>query len=279
METSTFNPTEFKNIQRTAWSAVAAGWHDGMARSLGQISDPLAEFTGIRSGDMVLDLATGDGVAAFASAKRGAKHVVASDIASGHRPFIEQTARDLGLDNVSFAEVDMEDIPYDDEAFDRVTSQFGIMFPPDRMKALSEIYRVLKPGGIFGAAVWGPPDENPEFYPALRHMMSYLPPALEGSPHPFNCGDRDQLRREFEQAGFTDVEIRDFPIRFRLADLESADRAWINTGPFAMAYARLDPGAQKEIKEFIHRTNTERLMPNGSVEFDSLALMARGRKA
>jgi ubiquinone/menaquinone biosynthesis C-methylase UbiE len=227
----------------------------------------------------VLDLATGDGVAAFASAARGAQHVVASDIASGHQPFIEQTAKDLGLGNVSFAEVDMEEIPYDEEAFDKVTSQFGIMFPPDRMRALKEIHRVLKPGGTFGAAVWGPPDENPEFYPALKHLTSYLPPALEGAPHPFNCGDREQLRREFAEAGFVDIEIADFPIRFELADLDAADRAWINTGPFAMAYARLDADSQKEIKEYIHQTNVNRLTSKGTVEFDSLALMARGRKS
>jgi enediyne biosynthesis protein CalE5 len=280
METSTFNPTEFKQIQKVAWSAVAAGWHKGFARSLAQISDPLAAYAGIIAGDFVLDLATGDGIAAFAAAARGAKHVVASDIAPGHQPFIEGTARDLGLEKiVTFAEVDMEEIPYDDEAFDKVISQFGIMFAPDRDKALGEINRVLKPGGTFAATVWASPDENPEWYPVMKHLMSLLPPALEGTPHPFNCGDRDQLRREFSQAGFSNVEIEEFPILFSQPSVEEADEAWINTGPFAMAYSRMDAERQRVVREYIHQRSLATLKSNGAVETNTLALLVRGTKA
>lgn len=279
METSTFNPTEFKQIQKVAWSAVAAGWHNGLARSLAQVSDPLAKFTGISAGDLVLDLATGDGIAAFAAAARGAKHVVASDIAPGHQPFIEQTAHDLGLEKiVTFAEVDMEDIPYDDKAFDKVISQFGIMFAPDRIKALREIHRVLTPGGSFGAAVWATPEENPEWYPVFHQLMSFLPPALEGAPHPFICGDRDLVRREFTQAGFRDLEIEEFPIRFKHDSVVDADEAWINTGPFAMAYSRMDPPTQQKVREFIRESNESRRTSSGSVESNALALLVRGKK-
>jgi ubiquinone/menaquinone biosynthesis C-methylase UbiE len=279
METPTFNPTEFKQIQKLAWSAVAAGWHNGLARSLAKISDPLAAFARIGKDDMVLDLATGDGIASFAAAARGAKHVVASDIAPGHQPFIEATARDLGLDKVvTFAEVDMEDIPYDDEAFDRVISQFGIMFPPDRMKALSEIHRVLKSGGTFAAAVWASPDENPEWYPTMKHLMSLLPPALEGTPHPFNCGDREQLRREFAMAGFSDIEIEEFPMVFSSPTVADADEAWINTGPFAMAYSRMQPDMQQQVKDYIHQRNLSHQRSSGAVEVNALALLVRGSK-
>lgn len=279
MEAKTFNPTEFKQIQKVAWSAVAAGWHNGLARSLAQVSDPLAKFTGISAGDSVLDLATGDGIAAFAAAARGARHVVASDIAPGHQPFIEQTARDLGLEKVvTFAEVDMEDIPYDDEAFDNVISQFGIMFAPDRIKALSEIHRVLKPRGTFGAVVWATPEENPEWYPVMKHLMSLLPPTLEGTPHPFICGDRNLLNTEFSQAGFSNIEIEEFPIRFMHDSVADADEAWINTGPFAMAYSRMDPATQKQVNEFIHDRNESRRTSSGSVESNGLALLVRGMK-
>lgn len=54
-----------------------------------------------------------------------------------------------------FAEVDAQNIPFDDGAFDVVIANFMLYHVPDRPKALREIRRVLRPGGLFFAATVG----------------------------------------------------------------------------------------------------------------------------
>jgi SAM-dependent methyltransferase len=101
----------------------------------------------------------------------------------------------------------MEDIPFDDGRFDRVTCRFGIMFATDPAKALNEIRRVLKPGGRAAFAVWAPADENPNFLPnsiLARHGLLQPPPA--GVPTPFTYAEYGSLSARLQDAGFTDVQ-------------------------------------------------------------------------
>jgi len=59
-----------------------------------------------------------------------------------------------GLENVTYQVADALDLPFDNESFDAVVCQFGIMFFPDKQKGLSEMMRVLKPNGIIAFNVW-----------------------------------------------------------------------------------------------------------------------------
>ena len=61
-----------------------------------------------------------------------------------------QNGKDLGYDDVLFVKMDAESLDYEDESFDVVTCIFTFQFFPDKLKALREIYRVLKPGGVLG---------------------------------------------------------------------------------------------------------------------------------
>lgn len=54
-----------------------------------------------------------------------------------------------------------ESLPFPDESFDAVVSQFGLMFFTDRRQALREMLRVLVPGGRLAVAVWDSL-ENPQ---------------------------------------------------------------------------------------------------------------------
>lgn len=54
-------------------------------------------------------------------------------------------------------------LPFDDGSFDHVTCNFGIMHLPDQQKALSEVRRVLRPGGSFLMATWAAPEASPAF--------------------------------------------------------------------------------------------------------------------
>jgi demethylmenaquinone methyltransferase / 2-methoxy-6-polyprenyl-1,4-benzoquinol methylase len=92
-------------------------------------------------GERVLDLAAGTGTSSAAIAKKGAQ-VTALDLSAG----MIEVGRERHPD-IEFVEGDAEHLPFDDETFDAVTISFGLRNVNDPMAALSEMIRVLKPGG------------------------------------------------------------------------------------------------------------------------------------
>ena len=99
-----------------------------------------------------LDVAGGTGDIAFriVEASNGNARVTVSDINSSMLAEGEARAQKNGLiDNLEFVEANAEDLPFDDNSFDAYTISFGIRNVPRIDLALSEAFRVLKPGGQF----------------------------------------------------------------------------------------------------------------------------------
>ena len=99
-----------------------------------------------------LDVAGGTGDVAFrlVDASGGNARVTVLDINGSMLDVGRDRAAKRGLaDRVDFVEANAEDLPFPDMAFDAYTVAFGIRNVPDMGKALSESYRVLKPGGRF----------------------------------------------------------------------------------------------------------------------------------
>lgn len=95
-------------------------------------------------GDRVLDLAAGTGVSSAALAKSGAD-VVAADFSPG---MLNVARAHYGsVRNMSFAEADATNLPFEDNEFDVVTISFGLRNVVDPKKALAEMLRVTRPGG------------------------------------------------------------------------------------------------------------------------------------
>ena len=96
---------------------------------------------GPEAGESVLDLAAGTGTSAAALARSGA-FVTAADFSPG---MIREGRR--RHPEIEFVEADALDLPFDDGRFDAVTISFGLRNVEDPLRALHELYRVLKPGG------------------------------------------------------------------------------------------------------------------------------------
>ena len=104
--------------------------------------DRVVALSGARPGLRALDLACGTGDIAFALAAHGAD-VVGLDIT--HRML--QLARAKST-VARFVTGDMLVLPFRDEAFDIVTTGYGLRNVPDLARAIAEMRRVLKPGGV-----------------------------------------------------------------------------------------------------------------------------------
>ena len=130
------------------------------------------------------------------------------------------TATDLNQDMIEIAkgivknekirwqQADALELPFDDNSFDLVVIQFGVMFFPDRQKGINEAYRVLKPGGKLIFSTWDRTENVPAIYEGRNVIESYF----EGNPPkfysiPFSMHDEKELKELPTNAGFKDVKV------------------------------------------------------------------------
>lgn len=99
---------------------------------------------------IILDIATGTGDLVLMMADSSAEKIIGLDLSAGMLEIGKQKIKQQNLsDKIEMVQADSENIPYDDNYFDAITVSFGIRNFETLEKGLSEIYRVLKPGGIF----------------------------------------------------------------------------------------------------------------------------------
>ncbi|MGD8330244.1 MAG: methyltransferase domain-containing protein [Acidobacteriota bacterium] len=101
---------------------------------------------------------------------------------------------------------DAAELPFEDQSFDAVVSQFGLMFFADRGAAIAEMYRVTRRGGRLVVAVWDALEASPA-YPIEVELLERLAgsPAAEALRAPFVLGDAGELSGLFEEAGVADT--------------------------------------------------------------------------
>lgn len=203
---------DFKGAIRDQWTHAAAvwgKWHPKFTQMTGGITRILCDAADLKPGLSVLDIAGGTGEPSLTAAKRVAPGgtVTYSDFVPEMLAVAQGHARDAGITNMEFRQVDAEDIPFDDATFDRVVSRFGIMFPPDIQKALGEVRRVLKPGGQATFVVWQSTAMNPWYEEVNGVLAKYgmLTPPPPGMPTPFRFGEAGTLPSELRTGGYEDV--------------------------------------------------------------------------
>jgi arsenite methyltransferase len=103
----------------------------------------------INTGDQILDIGCGAGVEAILGAMMTGEtgNVVGVDIVPEMLARAETNLRMTGLKNVTFKKASGENLPFPDDSFEVVISNGAINLIPDKESALTEIFRVLKPGG------------------------------------------------------------------------------------------------------------------------------------
>ena len=123
--------------------------------------------------------------------------------------------------------------PSTTRSFDAVVSQFGLMFFDDRVAALREMQRVLRPGGRLAVAVCGALEQSPG-YAALAALLERLfgKRVADAFRAPFVLGDADALRALCADAGLAEASVaqRQGMVRFASIDaLVSTERACVWT--------------------------------------------------
>jgi 2-polyprenyl-3-methyl-5-hydroxy-6-metoxy-1,4-benzoquinol methylase len=182
--------TKFKEMQRQGWSHFAP---------LETFTTPsaarLVNHAHVMPDHRVLDVACGTGVVAVTAARLGAD-VTGLDLTPELIERAHENSRISGMD-VQWHQGDVEELPFEDEFFDVVLSQFGHMFAPRPTVAVAEMLRVLKPGGTIAFSTW-PPEL---LIGRLFGMIAgYLPPPPAGVAPPPLWGDPNVIRERLGSA-------------------------------------------------------------------------------
>ncbi|MDP6921353.1 MAG: bifunctional demethylmenaquinone methyltransferase/2-methoxy-6-polyprenyl-1,4-benzoquinol methylase UbiE [Lutibacter sp.] len=111
--------------------------------------------------ETVLDIATGTGDLAIALAKTCAAKITGLDIAEGMLEIGRKKLSEQSIDSVEMLVGDAENIPFEEATFEAVTVAFGVRNFENLEKGLSEIYRVLKPGGVLVVLETAVPRKTP----------------------------------------------------------------------------------------------------------------------
>jgi SAM-dependent methyltransferase len=226
-------------------------------------------------GERILDVACGTGaltrVVAQSIGPNG--QVVGLDI----NPEMLAVARAIKLDRLSAAPIewregDVSAIPFENETFDIVFCNFGLMFFPDQVAALKEMRRVLKRDGRLALAVWGSiakcPGQMAMKESWSRHFTEDA--GLFDAQH--SLGDPETVLSLIQIADFRDVSVRTIMGIVRLPSLGDLARSY-----GAMAGIQADEKARTEVIDEVG-TALQSYVRAGGLEYPIEAILASARK-
>jgi ubiquinone/menaquinone biosynthesis C-methylase UbiE len=176
-------------------------------------------------GSRVLDVACGTGIVArMAVPQTGATGVVVGLDLHGGMLTVARAQAPTGV----WVQGSATALPCATAAFDVVVCQQGLQFFPDRLAALQEMARVLRPGGRVALVVWGALADNPGHAALAQGLAHHLGTAVAAILHTsFSLGDAEALQRLLAQVGFRDVVLSHSVKMLRFASPEAFVRVWV----------------------------------------------------
>ena len=226
----------------------------------------MADAMAVQAGDRALDVACGSGVLTRELASRlPPTQVVGLDCNDGMLAVARRQAPDIEW-QLGVA----ESLPFADQSFTVVSCQFGLMFFEDRVRALAEMWRVLRPGGRIAVAVWDSLANTPG-YAAMASLLERLFGAAVAKEleAPFCLGDAALLRDLATQGGWSEPRVQRVVGSARFASI----RDWVHTDVRGWTLAEKIDDAQYERLLQAAKTELLRFTSAGQVAFDSPALI------
>ena len=250
--------------------AVAGDKYDRFMGRYSRLLAPLfIEFAGVSSGMAVVDVGCGPGALTERLVERvRAEHVAAADPSE---PFVAAaTERARGAD-VRLAAA--EKLPWEDDRFDAALSQLVVNFMRDADEGVSEMQRVVRPGGVVAACTWSYGEDMEMlrgFWDAARRLDSGAPD--EGSTMPYRSVE--ELGELWRRAGLSEVETDHLRVE---VSYEGFEDLWgpftYGVGPAGAYLAKLEPEQREQVRTELFKGLGK---PSGPLTLSATACAVRG---
>lgn len=240
----------FKENERLAWNSCAERYDRCLTRLFTPFCGKLIALAQLKRAQEVLDIATGSGLAAFLSAPLVGPEgrVVGTDLSDTMIQLALERALAEGLSNVEFTRMDAERLEFPSESFDAVLCALGLMLFPAPDKALSEMYRVLRTGGVVALCVFGR-GSKVALRAFIEPFMPHMPPPPQRGPSTFDFGRAEVLKEALRKAGFSEITTEQEPHVLTFDDAESVWEMVLSLGRLGQMHSRLPPEAQEELRQ------------------------------
>lgn len=232
----------------------------------------VADAAQIGAGDRVLDVACGTGVLARTALGRvrPGGSVVGLDINPGMLSVAARIAP-----KIEWRQGSAESLPYEDQSFNAVISQFGLMFFTDRRAALEEMVRVLVPGG----AVFDSLDNIPAYADMAAILERVVGKrAADALRFPFSLGGTEELTTLFADASIASAVVTTHEVMTRFSSVRSMVLADVR-GWFPLAQVVLDEGQLEDLLAAAERALKPFVTASGTVEFETRAHIVTAARA
>lgn len=156
--------------------------------------------------------------------------LIATDLNAG---MIAVAKQKVPLDTITWDTADMLNLKYDDESFDLIVCQFGVMFAPDKDKAFAQMYRVLKKGGRLIFNTWANIVNNKPFLLTNMVVNSFLgkEPVTLFKEGPFCMDDEQAVLQLLQNSGFKNNTVKATTITGSIESAEDAALGFITGLP------------------------------------------------
>lgn len=202
----------FSAFELAGWETNIRGYDRAFGAVARQTVRPMLDAAQVKEGTRVLDVCCGPGMLSAGALERGAE-VVGLD-------FSEQALKLASslVPTGRFEQGDAQALPFPSASFDAVVCGYGVMHLPDPGVALSEMQRVLRPGGRAALSVWDTAGAGFTLvYEAVR-AQGNIDVALPHGPDFFQFGSPERMKAALAETGFTAVDAYVFDQDWPVAD-------------------------------------------------------------